>query len=298
MIAIEIVSIAVPPFPIFIEGNITKFEKGTLHPDRADLEYFDLIFVKRGKLHITEAGEKFTINKDEMLVLLPFKHHFSTQPTDEETEFYWLHFYTDSYYTEGDESRNLQSDIHIPSLHFHNHSYTIRLQKKCKLVDHEEIYKKIDQLLLSTTNENKELSFWEIQISFFSLINLLEHQGMAVDSGYIISEKVTQFIRDHYHQPITGPMLAKQFNIHENTITKYMKKFYNVTAQEYLNTYRLEQARLLLLKTDKPVQSIAEQCGFSFVSYFSNSFKKTYGMSPLNYRKKHMRNVKGKDLTL
>jgi AraC-like DNA-binding protein len=289
VIHLDIVSIAVPPFPIFIEGNITKYEKGTSHPNRSDLEYFDLIFIKKGKLYLTEDGKDFTVNRNEMLVLLPFKHHFSTRPTDDETEFYWLHFYTNSYYTEGDEPRKLKSDIPIPSLHFHINSYTLHLQKKCKLVDYEEIYQKIDQLLIATTNENKELSFWDIQISFFSLINLLESQGMAKDSSYIISEKIVQFIRDHYDQPITNTKLAEQFNIHENTIAKYMKRFYNVTALEYLNTYRLEQARMLLLKADYSIESIAEQCGFSFGPYFSSAFKKTYGISPLNYRKKHLR---------
>ncbi|MBT2654627.1 helix-turn-helix transcriptional regulator [Bacillus sp. ISL-18] len=290
----EIVSIAVPPFPIFIEGNFTKYEKWSSHPNRSDLEYFDMIFVKKGKLYLTEDGKDFTVSKNEMLVLLPLKHHFSTRPTDEETEFYWLHFYTNSYYSEGVEPRKLKSDIPIPSLHFHNHNYTLQLQKKCKLVDFEEIYKKIDQLLLATTKENKELSFWDIQISFFSLINLLESQGMAKDSGYMITEKVAQFIRDHYQKPITNRMLAEQFNIHENTIAKYMKRYYKVTALDYLNTYRLERARILLLKTDHSIQSIAEQCGFSYGPYFSSAFKKTYSMSPLNYRKKHMRNVKGK----
>ena len=284
----DIVSIAVPPFPIFIEGNLTKYEKGTSHPNRSDLEYFDIILVKKGKIYLTEDGKDFIINKNEMLILLPLKHHFSTHPTDESTEFYWLHFYTNSYYTEEDEPKKLESAIPIPSLHFHNHNYTLHLQKKCTLVDYEEIYKKIDQLLLATTNENKDLSFLDIQISFFSLINLLESQGMAKDSGYIISEKVAQFIRDNYHKPITNAILAKQFNIHENTIAKYMKKFYTVTALEYLNTYRLEQARILLLKTDQSIQLIAEQCGFSFGPYFSSAFKKVYGISPFNYRKKHM----------
>ena len=294
VIRLDIVSIAVPPFPIFIEGNLTKFERGTPHPDRTDLEYFDIIFVKKGRLFLTEGERNFTINQNEMLVLLPFKHHFPTRPTDEETEFYWLHFYTDSYYTEGDESRKLTTNIPIPSLHFHNHSYTIHLQKKCKLVDYEEIYKKIDQLLLATTNENKDLSFWDIQINFFSLINLLEYQGMAMDSGYVMSEKIARFIRDNYHKPITSKKLAEEFNIHENTIAKYMKRYYNVTALEYLNTHRLEQARILLLKTDESIQSISEQCGFSDGSYFSSAFKKTYGLSPLNYRKKHMRSIQGR----
>ncbi|WEG11185.1 AraC family transcriptional regulator [Pullulanibacillus sp. KACC 23026] len=291
----EIVSIAVPPFPIFIEGNLTTFERGTSHPDRSDLEYFDLIFVKKGILYMTEDEKPFTIDPNEMLVLLPMKHHYSTKPVDEETEFYWLHFYTNSYYSEGDGPRKLASSIPIPSLHFHNHSYTLRLQKHCKLVDDEEIYKKIDQLLLATTNANKELSFWDIQIHFFSLINVLEYQGMAKDTGYILSEKIARYIRDHYHQPITSTTLAEQFNVHENTIAKYMKKFYKVTALEYLNTYRLEQSRILLLKTDDPIQSIAEQCGFSVGPYFSSAFKKTYGMSPLNYRKKHLRDLKRGD---
>ncbi|MCB5239815.1 helix-turn-helix transcriptional regulator [Niallia circulans] len=292
----EIVSIAVPPFPIFIEGNLTKYEKSTWHPNRNDLEYFDIIFVKEGQLFLTEEGREFTINQNEMLVLQPLKHHYPFKPTAEYTEFYWLHFYTSSYYTEGKEPTKLTSSIPIPSLHYHNHSYTIHLQKKGPLVDYEEIYQKIDQLLLATTNENKDLSFWDIQLSFFSLINLLESQGIAKDTSYMMAEKVVQFLRENYHLPITNDTLTKYFNIHENTISKYMKKFYKVTALEYLNSYRLEQARILLLKTDNPIQTIAEKCGYTYGQYFSNVFKKNYGISPLNYRKKHLGTTEGRFL--
>lgn len=293
----EIISIAVPPFPIFIEGNLTKYEKDTWHPDRNDLAYFDIIFVREGRLFLTEEGREFTINKNEMLVLQPLKHHYPFKPTEEYTEFYWLHFYTSSYYTEANEPTNLISSIPIPSLHFHNHSYTIHLQKKGALVDYKEIYQKMDQLLLATTNENKDLSFWDIQLSFFSLLNLLESQGIAKDSSYMTAEKVVQFLRENYHLPITNDTLTERFNIHENTISKYMKKFYKVTALEYLNSYRLEQARILLLKTDEPIQSIAEKCGYAYGQYFSSVFKKKYGISPLNYRKKHLeREGKGRYL--
>ena len=284
----EIISIAVPPFPIFIEGNLTKYEKDTWHPNRNDLEYFDIILVKEGRLFLTEEGREFTINKNEMLVLQPLKHHYPFNPTDEYTEFYWLHFYTNSYYTEAKEPTDLTSSIPIPSLHYHNHSYTIHLQKKGRLVDYVEIYQKIDQLLLATTNENKDLSFWDIQLSFFSLINLLESQGIAKDSSYMMAEKVVQYLRENYHLPITNDTLTDHFNIHENTIAKYMKKFYKVTALEYLNFYRLEQARILLIKTDDSIQTIAEKCGYTYGQYFSSVFKKKYSISPLNYRKKHL----------
>ncbi|KLV26629.1 Uncharacterised protein [Niallia circulans] len=78
----------------------------------------------------------------------------------------------------------------------------------------------------SVQTESLELSFWDIQLSFFSLINLLESQGIAKDSSYVIAEKVVQFLRENDHLPLTNDTLTAHFNIHENTISKYMKLFY------------------------------------------------------------------------
>ncbi|NRG31800.1 AraC family transcriptional regulator [Niallia circulans] len=105
----------------------------------------------------------------------------------------------------------------------------------------------------SVQTESLELSFWDIQLSLFSLNNLLESQGIAKDSSYVIAEKVVQFLRENDHLPLTNDTLTAYFNIHENTISKYMKRFYKFTALGYLNSYRLEQARILLLKTDKTI---------------------------------------------
>ncbi|MEI2364916.1 hypothetical protein [Niallia circulans] len=40
-------------------------------------------------------------------------------------------------------------------------------------------------------------------IKLFSLINLLESQGIAKDSSYVIAEKVVQFLRENDHLPLT-----------------------------------------------------------------------------------------------
>lgn len=38
----QIISISLPPFPDFIEGNHRTFLKGQYHPDRRNLGYFDI----------------------------------------------------------------------------------------------------------------------------------------------------------------------------------------------------------------------------------------------------------------
>lgn len=129
-----VISIAIPPFPIFIEGNLTEYDKGALHPERRHLEYFNMIFVKEGSLYIGEEGNNYVVRKDEMLVLLPNQHHYPIKPTDEITKFYWIHFYTTGNYMQSAQAQQLESNISIPSLHFHNSYHTIHLSKKVRLL--------------------------------------------------------------------------------------------------------------------------------------------------------------------
>jgi len=50
--------------------------------------------------------------------------------------------------------------------------------------------------------------------------------------------------------------------------------------------YRLDQAKLLLLKADWPIAKIAEETGFKQTPHFSRLFTEHAGLSPLRYRKR------------
>ncbi len=282
------ISIAIPPFPIFIEGNLTEYSIGAWHPERKNLGYFDIILVKEGALYLGEEGIEYTVRKDEMLVLLPNKHHYPLKPTDEITKFYWIHVFVTGNYEQSNQAKSLESNIPIPSLHFHNKLHTIHLAKKCKLIDTDDIYQKIQELLVGTTKKDTDITFWDIQQRFFSLLNLLDGQNQAKDSSVLVAEKVEQFIRGNFNKDISNETLVAKFNLHENTLAKYLKQHYGYTPMEYLKEYRLERARDLLLKTDYPIQKIAELCGYNWVPYFSRQFKLKFGISPLKYRMNHM----------
>ncbi len=57
------------------------------------------------------------------------------------------------------------------------------------------------------------------------------------------------------------------------------------TPAEYVIRHRLDVARRHLLDTAQPIKSIALACGYQDAYYFSNAFKKRYGISPSAYRK-------------
>ncbi len=67
-----------------------------------------------------------------------------------------------------------------------------------------------------------------------------------------------------------------------------MKKTFGITPNMLLTKYRLEEATKYLLLTSDQISKIATRVGYQNVYYFSMAFKKNYGMSPSQYRKKYI----------
>lgn len=54
---------------------------------------------------------------------------------------------------------------------------------------------------------------------------------------------------------------------------------------EYVTRLKMEQARELLMDTTKTVEQIAFDLGFDSKSYFIKTFKKYYGVPPIDLRR-------------
>ena len=65
-----------------------------------------------------------------------------------------------------------------------------------------------------------------------------------------------------------------------------MKALTNISANEYINKFRMEKAIQLISTTDMPFTEIAEKTGFTTPSYFSTAFKQYTGETPTQYKKR------------
>lgn len=99
-------------------------------------------------------------------------------------------------------------------------------------------------------------------------------------------KKVLEHISAHYKEPLTVKELSVLSNYSEYYFMKLFKQYTGKTAAAYLNDFRLEKAKSLLLHTDASVTDIALDVGFNNTSYFIKKFQKANQLSPHKYRKK------------
>jgi AraC-like DNA-binding protein len=85
---------------------------------------------------------------------------------------------------------------------------------------------------------------------------------------------------------ITIDSLAYDIGINRNKLNYGFKQVYGVTINEFQEKQQMEKTELLLSTTRKPVKTIASLTHYCTSSRFGVVFKKTYGITPLQYRKK------------
>jgi AraC family transcriptional regulator len=99
--------------------------------------------------------------------------------------------------------------------------------------------------------------------------------------------KAIDFINNNFHQKLSLQQLSELAGLSPNYFHKIFTQIMKITPNEYISTVRLNKAKELLLKTNLQIYHIADQCGFNNVSYFSFLFKKTYHITPVDFRNRY-----------
>ena len=79
--------------------------------------------------------------------------------------------------------------------------------------------------------------------------------------------------------------LALEIGINRNKLNYGFKYVYGVTINEFQEKQRMQKAELLLCTTRKSVKIIASLTHYCTSSRFGVVFKKTFGVTPLQFRK-------------
>jgi two-component system response regulator YesN len=117
------------------------------------------------------------------------------------------------------------------------------------------------------------------------LINKTIDYGKEVQKSQSMIEKIKQFIHTNYSNNITRTEVAAYVYLTPEYLAKLFKKETGINIKDYINQYRLEEAKMMLAQSDKKISDIAIEVGFDNFSYFTTLFKKNTGMAPNDYRK-------------
>ncbi|MGC9356799.1 MAG: substrate-binding domain-containing protein [Anaerolineae bacterium] len=125
----------------------------------------------------------------------------------------------------------------------------------------------------------------------FSLEETLAHVDTVLERSRELSAETQRLVRqamayihEHYADQISRTDLAQYVALSEDYLTFCFRKELGVTPITYLNRFRVNQAKDLLVHTNKSITEIALDVGFSDSSYFSRVFRREVGLSPTDYR--------------
>ncbi len=98
---------------------------------------------------------------------------------------------------------------------------------------------------------------------------------------------IIEYVAEHYSEDLSQAGVADRFYFSKEYFARFFRKNTGLTFMEYVTRYRLGAARTQLINSDVTVTDIALCCGFSDARGLINSFKKYYGTTPFQYRKKN-----------
>ena len=132
--------------------------------------------------------------------------------------------------------------------------------------------------------ENANLYFSLIINEVLSLASIIPVPNVKRGSNELINS-VKKYLDGHFLEDISVKTLSERFFINKTTLMHAFKKHVGIGVYEYVIQKRLQESKNWLKISSMTVAQISERCNFSTPSYFVQYFKKSFGVTPIEYRK-------------
>ena len=242
----------------------------------------EIIYVKSGFLTVNISGENYIGKPGDAFVVSPGNLHFMGSQTGTVDYFTFLFplkyiaFRTD----------DMLDDKLIEPLNSGHLMISPEIKDTVK-----EQCEQLAGVYAAEINESESKITGQIKkkIILLQFIHELWKKGFIVENDTTgrntVEKEMVSYIQQNYTGKILLREFGEQFHLSEKYISRYFKEHFHITLSQYVTYLRLEHAKQMLQETDISVTEVAMQSGYQNISYFIRSFKKTYGVSPLKYRK-------------
>lgn len=145
--------------------------------------------------------------------------------------------------------------------------------------------------LMNFEKKNEDLDFsryLETQAILRLLLSRFIRDPAPQGSGYMRKEfgMILNHIHENLHTELSVKQLAEFCHLNTDHFSRSFKQNFGMRPIKYIQSKRIERARLLLLSTNNSLKQIAQQVGLENLSYFSRTFRAHMGISPGSFRER------------
>lgn len=104
------------------------------------------------------------------------------------------------------------------------------------------------------------------------------------DGNDPFQDAVEIYVHHHYMEDISMEIVSDSLGMSPFYFSRLFKAAFQCSFPEYLTSYRMKRAAVLLRGTDIPIRSVGQMVGYPDSNYFSKVFKRTLGSTPSAFR--------------
>ncbi len=255
-------------------------------------DFWECVCVLEGNI-VCQAGEKaFALSEGEMLFHAPNEPHSFRADGKNKPKVFFVCFACKSEAADFFQGRILSPDKSLLRL-----IYPIieEGKKTFDLPDFDPEMKKMN-LLPNPTLGGQQLVKNYLEILLITLMRG-ETEKENADVFFLphdkfreqVSKRVILLLRERIDEKLTVADICEALHYNKSYIFEQFKKATGQSVMTYFIRLKTEKAKRLLRETDTSITQIAETLSFDTPNYFSKTFKKITGYTPLQYRKTHAR---------
>jgi len=274
-------------YPFFCKMNHNNGLKYHVAPHWHN--YIEILFVVLGELEILIKGEKYILEKGDLIWIHSQEVHSTSIAGGVHTCHINLQVMPTVFYFANRtvfEARYILPLLmaNKPEYNVFNH---IEVENSCipSLMNEilEEYNKKEYAFELAVLTGINRLFLWVLR--YWKQKNLHFNQFTILsDADLAMLEKLIKYIEQNYSEDMNLKDIAKMCGMSYSYFSRYFKKIMGKTFSDYLNFIRITEAEKLLLATNMNVTETAMRVGFTNPSYFIKKFKSIKGISPKQYK--------------
>ncbi|NUU76800.1 AraC family transcriptional regulator [Paenibacillus xylanilyticus] len=269
------------PFIVSIERfkpHALKLEHGEGYFMSHSHAYDELTLILEGEGYYSSPEQNIKVSAGDLVLIPPELHHGYV--CTESWQGISVHFYHDQlpvhcrYLFHGPGrglDRIYSTHLSDDQLAWANISLS-QLEKEWGSAGHDSVSHQLMCLAMETT------------LLLFQRSHALESPYPANATGQVIIQEVLKDIHSSYHTPITVSELASRHFLSESNLRKKFTEAVGVSPKQYIINLRLMEAKRLLQQTNKAIEIISSQVGFTSSSRFYDYFVKFTGVTPLEWR--------------
>lgn len=273
-----------PLFPAYVRYGILSS-----YPDYAAISHWhkdlEFILIKKGKMTYNVNGELIELTEQNGIMVNSRQVHYGFSGEHNECEFICILLSPEL--LQGNEwfyrnyVEHITENSAYPYLYLDSKSWQ------------RPVLEKLDQLYQSFGGTSiDDLAYFELMEAFLFIIRILYENldtgnlALKKESSELISlRSMLTYVEDHYMEHITLENIALAGACCKSRCSSLFKKYLRDTPIVYTTKLRLRKSLAALLDSEASITDIAYGYGFGGASYYCETFRKYYGISPLQYRK-------------